>query len=351
MSVTSISEIQMNLSEELLSIEVNTHCNINCRHCFVKTTRPQASLSLDTVKEIIQEGHALGYRRLHVTGGEPLLWDGLFDALDEAYRIGYESTLINTNGMLLSDSLSKRIAAYDNLMITISLEGSEKLHNSIRGENNHIPTLQGIENALKADIGTIIFTTACKSLVLDLPDFVYGLFKEFPAIDSLTLIPLISTGNDTFPLSDELLDSDDYIKLVKTIAVLNALGMKVDILNDPLVKVVANMLERPWVKQARPMDREGSLIVMADKRIGVSHFSYSRFGNYRNGMLRKILYSDTYQNAVKNNETVCPACRHHEFCTENDMIRPCKPNNDTRQKQYFCIEVLDRIIPRTSLLS
>ena len=44
-----------------------------------------SSLPVDLVKKIIAEGLQASYRQLHITGGEPLLWEGLFDVLEFAF--------------------------------------------------------------------------------------------------------------------------------------------------------------------------------------------------------------------------------------------------------------------------
>ncbi|MBU4492074.1 MAG: radical SAM protein, partial [Euryarchaeota archaeon] len=99
------------VSEKLLSIEVTTHCNIDCLHCFVRCNdTAQSSLSFSVVEDSISEGYDAGFRRLHLTGGEPLLWNKLLKTLDYAFSLGYISILINTNGILLSEDICITLA-------------------------------------------------------------------------------------------------------------------------------------------------------------------------------------------------------------------------------------------------
>ena len=112
------------LSNKTLSIEVTTHCNSACSHCFVRAgMKKPSSLPLNVVKDIISEGHDLGYGKLHLTGGEPLLWEGLFEAIESAVDLGYQSIFLNTNGTLLTEEIASRLASYDGLKISVSLEG------------------------------------------------------------------------------------------------------------------------------------------------------------------------------------------------------------------------------------
>ena len=62
MGIKSEEEINIDVSEIPLSIEVTTHCNADCLHCFAHYGRQKRSnLSLDFVKEILSEGYDIGY--------------------------------------------------------------------------------------------------------------------------------------------------------------------------------------------------------------------------------------------------------------------------------------------------
>lgn len=330
--------------EERLSIEVTTHCNSACSHCFARARiSKRSSLSVDLVKEIIAEGYNIGYHHLHITGGEPLLWDGLFEVLDYAFHLRYKTVFLNTNGTLLTEDINSRLAAYDGLSISVSLEGSETLHNRLRGEGSYRRIVQGIEKALNVGIDLFIFTTACKCLLPDLPHFVDNLYKKFPGIKYLTLIQLINVTDDTFALSRELLDPENLLQLVRAVALLNLYGLKTNVLNDPLVNVASKLLDMPWIPQAYPLYREGSMIVMANRDICLSHSSRECFSKYEFGMIKKVLASDEYRKAVAPDEATCPSCKYSELCMENGMVRPSEWCRDMPPKMLFCKRVLDRV--------
>jgi molybdenum cofactor biosynthesis enzyme MoaA len=129
MTTNAGQELNSITNEESLCIEVTTHCNGECHHCFVHTEISERSkLPVDLVKEIISEGYTTGFRNLHITGGEPLLWEGLFDALDFAFDLGYQTVFLNTNGTLLAQDINRQLADYAGLSISVSLDGPEMLH-------------------------------------------------------------------------------------------------------------------------------------------------------------------------------------------------------------------------------
>lgn len=332
------------ISEERLSIEVTTHCNLNCLHCFVHGGGSKRSnLSIDVAKEIIAEGYDTGYRHVHITGGEPLLWEGLFETLDYAFFTGFKTIVMNTNGTLLSENVCSRLKDHNGLLISVSLEGSEAFHNYIRGEGSYEITIQGIEKVLDRGIELVIFTTAAKRLISDLPHFVHGLYERFPTIKYVTLIELIRVKNGAFPLTEELLEPKDFVQLVKTVALLNLMGYKTEVLRDPLVNVASKMLEMPWIPHAYPMNRNGSIIVMANGNINLSHYSSYNFGTYTPGMIQKVLSSDEYQRAVAPNETTCRLCNYTKLCIENGLVQPSELSGSAHSMVPYCKRVLDRI--------
>ena len=330
--------------EEKLSIEVTTHCNIDCSFCFARAgNAARSSLPIDLVKEIITEGYNTGYRRLHITGGEPLLWEGLVEALDHAFGTGFKTAFMNTNGTLLTDSAGARLASYEGLSISVSLDGQEALHEYLRGKGSYKRVIQGIENALNTGNNLFIFTLACKSILPDLPHFVNQIYRQFSSIKYITLIPLVKSQNGVFLLSKQLLEPDDFLQLAKTAALLNVCGFKTNFLNDPMVNVASKMIEMPWIPLTYPLYRDGSMIIMANRDIRLSHSSDYTFAKYKSGMIEEVLTSDEYKRAVSSDEATCPSCEYKGLCKEYGVVRPSESFTEIRSEVPFCRQVLDRI--------
>ncbi len=321
---------------------MTTHCNIDCSHCFARAGNSErSSLPIELVKQITTEGYNVGYRHLHITGGEPLLWEGLFEVLDYASGMGYRTVFMNTNGTLLTEDVSGRLAAYSGLSISVSLDGPKTLHDRLRGEGSYRQAVQGIEKALEAGIDLIIFTTACKSLLPELPHFADYLYKKFPGIKYLALIQLIPVTDGIFPLSEELLEPEDFLQLVDMVSLLNLLGHKTLFLNNPLAYVASKLLKILWIPRSAPLYSEGSMIVMANRDICLSHSSRDSFGKYELGMIEKVLVSDGYRKAVAPDETTCPSCEYSELCMENGMVQPPERYWDKHFDMLYCQKVLD----------
>ena len=324
-----------------LSVEVTTRCNSSCSHCFVRARgRQRSSLAPDLVRTMVREGYEAGYRRLHITGGEPLLWDGLPGIFDYAFALGYETAFLNTNGTLLTPEVSRKLAGYSGLAVSVSLQGPRRRHDLIRGKGSYDRARKGIENALNAGLPIRIFTTVGRSMIPDLPHFAEWVFGTYPGIERLTFIQLIRVPGDVFDLSKEVLSPEDFLRLVRMISLLNLYGLNVDLLNNPLAAVASRVLNMPWVPLSPPLYRPGSLMITADLRITLAHSTTNHFGIYKPGILPEIINSDDYRCTVSQDRIICRNCVYSRLCSREDMLRPSEWYRDMFQQVPYCKRVL-----------
>ena len=300
----------------------------------------RSSLTTALVQAIVREGYETGYRHLHITGGEPLLWGGLLGTFDHAFALGYKKAFFNTNGTLLTPEVSRRLAAYSGLAISVSLQGPKRIHDCIRGEGSYDRARKGIENALNAGLQVHIFTTVGRSMIPDLPRFAERLFVVFPGIAQLTFIQLIRVPEDVFDLSKEVLNPDDFLRLVRMISLLNLYGLKVNLLNNPLAVVASKVLKTPWMPLSPPLYRAGSLMITAELRITLAHSTTDHFGIYKPGILRKIISSKNYCRAVSQDRMICNNCIYSRLCSKEGMLRPSEWYRDMFQRAPYCQRVL-----------
>ncbi len=326
-----------------LSIEVTTRCNSSCSHCFVRARGGERlSLAPHLVRTMVREGYETGYRFLHITGGEPLLWDGLMGIFDYAFSLGYRKALLNTNGALLTAAVSRKLVAYRNLSVSVSLQGPKRRHDLIRGKGSYAKARKGIENALDAGLPVHIFTTVGRSMIPDLPRFAEGVFRTYPAIERLTFIQLIRVPKDIFDLSKEVLCPADFLRLVRIISLLNLYGLKVDLLNNPLAVVASRVLKIPWVALSPPLYRQGSLMITADLRITLAHSTPNNFGTYKPGILPRIIRSNGYRCAVAQDRLICRKCVYSRLCRIGGMVRPSEWYRDMFPQVPYCWRVLEK---------
>lgn len=333
---------------ENVSIELTTRCTGNCVHCFARAGREiDHELDFPTARQVIDEGARLGYRGLHLTGGEPLLYPYIFDLLEYAVSLGYASFFVNTNGTLITKEIATRLAGYGpGLNISLSLQGPEELHDRARGKGAFRAAIAGLEQTLTAGVGVFTFAATGKALLPELPCFAEFLFSAYPALRELTLIQLIRVPGDTRDLSAELLAPDDFATMVRMTALLNLYGYRVSVLQNPLATAVSRALGMPWVPPAAPLYRTGSLIVLADRSITLAHSSRESFGIYAPGALSAVLESEDYATATGPDDAACSPCRHFALCRENGMIRPSEWFRDSGEGgEPFCKRVMGAVTP------
>ncbi len=85
------------------------------------------------------------------------------------------------------------------------------------------------------------------------------------------------------------------------------------------------------------------MIIMANRKISLSHSSRDSFGKYEPGMIQRVLASDEYRKAVAPDEKTCPLCKYAELCMGNGMIRPSEWYWDIHPNLPYCKTVLDRV--------
>ena len=127
------------------------------------------------------------------------------------------------------------------------------------------------------------------------------------------------------------------------VSLLNLYGLRTDVLNEPLVNVASKLLNMPWIPRSQPLYTEGSMMVRANRDITLSHATRDGSLRYEPGMIRKVLTSSTYRNAVAPDKATCPSCKFAELCLENGMLRPAGWFMDMQPEEPYCRRVLNTV--------
>jgi MoaA/NifB/PqqE/SkfB family radical SAM enzyme len=152
------------------------------------------------IKENLSAARKLGAKFVDFTGGEPLLFHDLPDALREAKKLGF-ITSVTTNGLLLKKRAEELKGLID--LPRLSIDGSETVHNSIRGVDCYKAAVEGLAEAVKVGLRYDIIFTLTKENGSEI-EHVYSLARQNKAI--LILDPSFKYfGNDDAREQDELL--------------------------------------------------------------------------------------------------------------------------------------------------
>lgn len=202
------------------------HCNQKCVHCYAagQTLAEENELTTDEWKKIIDKCRESKIPQITFTGGEPTMRDDLLELIEYSK---WFLTRLNTNGINLTKDFCHKLkeASLDSVQITF-YSSDEKIHNQLVGAPKFEQTVQGIENAVEANLSLSINTPLC---TLN-KDYVKTLeFLHQKGVLYVTCSGLIITGNATKEDSEKLQLSSEEIKMVLKNAVeyCNKNGMEI----------------------------------------------------------------------------------------------------------------------------
>lgn len=141
-----------------LRISVTDRCNFSCVYC--KSADPKNYFphrELLTWEEFLRLSRvlaSLGIRKVRVTGGEPLLREGVVDFIARLHQIeGLTDVALTTNGYLLPE-MAPKLAAAGRPRVTVSLDSTnpEKFTRITRTPCSYEKVMAGVDAALEAGL-------------------------------------------------------------------------------------------------------------------------------------------------------------------------------------------------------
>lgn len=137
---------------DYLRISITDHCNLKCLYCNPFEERPKLPaaeiLSYEEIFEVVKAAVSLGFIKIRITGGEPLMRKNILQFCRLVAELPQIKDLaISTNGILLADMASDlKKAGVKRVNISLdSLRASRYL--KITGKNCMKQVLAGIEKA------------------------------------------------------------------------------------------------------------------------------------------------------------------------------------------------------------
>jgi radical SAM protein with 4Fe4S-binding SPASM domain len=166
-----------------LELQITDKCNLKCRHCYIG--RPENNeISIDEIKDVLDEFEEMQGLRLLITGGEPLM-HSRFEEINSLLP-GYNlRKILFTNGLLLLNE--KGLNADE---IQFSVDGMERGHEAIRGKGTYKLVMKKIREAIDAGI-TVSIATMVHGRNLDEFDEMDNLFRKIGIKDWTVDVPCV----------------------------------------------------------------------------------------------------------------------------------------------------------------
>lgn len=168
-------------------------CNLKCEMCNHWRETREPPVSAERLKEIICELAEMGTKKIHISGGEPMLRPQIPEFVEVGSSLGIKVTM-TTNGTLVDKTLAKRLVEAGLRGVNISIDSPlRKMHEKIRGVDGAFKaTTKAVElfgrykhkGKLTIRINTVVSRTNYQTLET-LPELVHKL-----GADGINLIPV-----------------------------------------------------------------------------------------------------------------------------------------------------------------
>lgn len=165
----------------ILQLHITERCNLRCLHCYQNNYSKSDEMSFENMKIVIGQYLELidkwkikkSKARINITGGEPLLSKDFFRLVKfiSKYNNKFEWSVFS-NGILISNSVAKKLKYYGIHSCQISLEGLEKINDSIRGKGTYKKIINSIEILTKQNITVNASLTINKKNLDNIPALV-----------------------------------------------------------------------------------------------------------------------------------------------------------------------------------
>ncbi len=311
--------------EFFIQLHLTERCNLKCRHCYQTEDRP-TEMSLAEIVSLIDEvsGMLDDWRTAYgldlsssftVTGGEPFLRKDLFEVLEELQKNGID-TYILSNGTLITRDIAARLAAVGVKGVQISIEGSEAVHDNIRGVGSFGSSRKGIRNVLDAGIELTLNTTLSElnaDCFMDVVDL-----ASSTGAQRVGFSRLVPSGSGT-KLLGRMLSTEAVERIYHKIFSLHTPGLKI-VTGDP----VSSQFRNPGEGDVGdPVPSGGcaagvsGLTILPDGTITPCRRMPVPIGNVRTDSLREIWATSEALNALRDKtryEGKCGACPKWSAC-------------------------------------
>lgn len=286
------------------TVAITYNCQCSCRHCSAahlqqEVRRNRSAMKYEELHDAICQAVDLGCTCVVLTGGEPLLYDRVFDLIAAVDRRRSVCTVF-TNGEYLVESKVENLKKAGVFGVFVSLDHSNpSRHDANRGRPGLFDkAAQGLARCQRAGIPTGISTYATKEKIRDGElDAMMDLAKTLNVLE-LFVFDVIPTGR----LSDQrecLLDKNEVHALREFRSKYNSKPDYPRIIHQTMFSTIAY----PCVAEGCPAGMV-SVHIRANGDVCPCDFTPHSFGNLRSQSL-----GDIWQSMTENKLYAKPSAR------------------------------------------
>jgi MoaA/NifB/PqqE/SkfB family radical SAM enzyme len=134
-----------------LFVELTARCNERCIHCYADSSPERdEALGLREIHAVLDDARALGFERVQLTGGDPLISPHCVEAAQYARDIGISRIEVYTNGLALGGKTYERLRDLGVSFAFSFYSHDPERHDAItRTPGSHGRTSRAIERAVR----------------------------------------------------------------------------------------------------------------------------------------------------------------------------------------------------------
>ena len=191
---------------DIVYLELTRACNLKCIHCLNNSgIKQKDELTKEDLLKLIKNFSSHGVQEIRFTGGEPLLFNGIYDLIRFATEEGI-CTSLGTNGTLVTKEVAKKLKESGLKKVVVSIDGNKKTHDKIRGKKNYQKAMHGLKYLQKNGINVRVNSVIIKS---NMDDFIKLAKKMYRKKITIFIRRFISSGRGKH-LEDNMLNKNDY---------------------------------------------------------------------------------------------------------------------------------------------
>lgn len=191
---------------DIVYLELTRACNLKCIHCLNNSgIKQKDELTKEDLLKLIKNFSSHGVQEIRFTGGEPLLFNGIYDLIRFATEEGI-CTSLGTNGTLVTKEVAKKLKESGLKKVVVSIDGNKKIHDKIRGRKNYQKAMHGLKYLQKNGINVRVNSVIMKSNM----DDVIKLAKKMSRKKITIFIRRFISSGRGKELEDNMLNKKDY---------------------------------------------------------------------------------------------------------------------------------------------
>lgn len=152
---------------DYLRISVTDRCNLRCKYCMpnkdVKFIPKEDLLTIDEILRIARLASQLGITKIRITGGEPLVREGVIGLIKDIKSLdNIKEVCLTTNGIYLNDNLDKLLdAGLDRVNISLDTLKEDRFKD-VTGGGDIKPVLRAIDECTRKGLIVKLNTVVIK---------------------------------------------------------------------------------------------------------------------------------------------------------------------------------------------